>query len=91
MKCSLKDLPITKEKPQRVSRGTDWGGMYVYAGETLQTIDHAPSLTGTPDDRCQCPHWGYILKGQMRFNVAGQVELFKERFVLSSTRTYSDL
>ena len=21
---------------------------------------------GLPDDRCQCPHWGYVIKGSFR-------------------------
>jgi hypothetical protein len=27
--------------------------------------DHAPMLKGLPDDACQCPHWGYVLNGQL--------------------------
>ena len=29
-------------------------------------IDGTPLLKGLQDDRCQCPHWGYLLKGRMR-------------------------
>ena len=29
-------------------------------------IDGAPLLKGLPDDRCNCPHWGYVLKGKVR-------------------------
>jgi hypothetical protein len=25
--------------------------------------DDTPLLKGLPDDLCQCPHWGYVLKG----------------------------
>jgi hypothetical protein len=28
-------------------------------------IDATPLLKGLPDDRCQCPHWGFVIKGQM--------------------------
>ena len=24
------------------------------------------AVPGLPDDRCQCPHWGYLLKGSFR-------------------------
>ena len=27
--------------------------------------DLGPLLEGLPDDKCQCPHWGYMLKGRM--------------------------
>jgi hypothetical protein len=30
-------------------------------------IDGTPLLKGAVDDRCQCPHWGYVLKGGMTF------------------------
>ena len=29
-----------------------------------EDIDATPLLKGLPDDRCQCPHWGYVLKGK---------------------------
>ena len=32
-----------------------------------QDIDATPLLKGLPDDRCQCPHWGYVLKGRVTF------------------------
>jgi hypothetical protein len=27
-------------------------------------MDHAALFKGLPDDRCQSPHWGYVLKGK---------------------------
>jgi hypothetical protein len=32
--------------------------------------DLAPFFAGLPDDRCQCPHWGYVLKGRLTFRYA---------------------
>jgi quercetin dioxygenase-like cupin family protein len=29
-----------------------------------------------PDDRCQCPHWGYVLKGKLTFRFADREEVF---------------
>ena len=69
MKSSLKDLPVINENAQRVSRATTWGGMEVYAGEIRKTHRHT-------DEECQCPHWGYVIKGQLRFDVGGQEEVF---------------
>jgi hypothetical protein len=31
----------------------------------LVDIDATPFMKGLPDDRCQCPHWGYVFKGKM--------------------------
>jgi hypothetical protein len=38
--------------------------------------DAAPMFTGLPDDRCQCPHWGYVLKGRVIFHTADGDEEF---------------
>ena len=38
--------------------------------------DLAPLLEGLPDDMCQCPHWGYVIKGQLSFPRADGEEVF---------------
>jgi hypothetical protein len=35
-------------------------------------------LVGLPDDRCQSPHWGYVLKGRVVFHSADGDEEFVE-------------
>jgi quercetin dioxygenase-like cupin family protein len=30
-------------------------------------IDGTPMLKGLPGDHCNCPHWGYVLKGSFTF------------------------
>ncbi len=30
----------------------------------LEDIDATPFMKGLPDDRCQCPHWGYVIKAR---------------------------
>jgi hypothetical protein len=42
-----------------------------------QDIDGTPLLKGLPDDRCQCPHWGYVLKGRVTFRFADHEEVFE--------------
>lgn len=32
--------------------------------------DPAPLFRGLPDDRCQCPHWGVVLRGQLVYRYA---------------------
>src|SRR5215831_1276426 len=32
--------------------------------------DMAPLYRGLPDDRCQCPHWGVVIKGRLTFTYA---------------------
>src|SRR6188508_902624 len=45
--------------------------------EFRQDIDGTPLLKGLPDDRCQCPHWGYVIKGRMTFRYADRVEVYE--------------
>jgi hypothetical protein len=40
-----------------------------------QEIDGAPLLKGMPDDKCQCPHWGYVLKGRVTYRFADRDEV----------------
>jgi len=42
-----------------------------------QDLDHAPLLKGLPDDRCQCPHWGYVIKGRLTYRFADREEVFE--------------
>lgn len=41
-------------------------------------IDGAPLLKGLPDDRCPCPHWGYVTKGAVTFRFADHAENYVE-------------
>ena len=40
-------------------------------------MDPAPFFKGLPDDRCQCPHWGYVIKGQITFRFADRDETYE--------------
>jgi hypothetical protein len=42
-----------------------------------EDVDHTPLLVGLPDDRCQCPHWGYVLKGRLTYRFADREEVFE--------------
>jgi hypothetical protein len=42
-----------------------------------EDIDATPLLKGAPDDRCQCPHWGYVLRGSLTFRYADREEVFE--------------
>src|SRR5438270_5751559 len=42
-----------------------------------QDIDHRPLLQGLPDDRCQCPHWGYVLKGRWTCRYGDREEVYE--------------
>ena len=42
-----------------------------------QDMDQTPLLKGLPGDSCHCPHWGYVLKGRLRFRVGDREEIFE--------------
>ena len=39
-------------------------------------IDATPLMKGLPDDRCQCPHWGYVISGRMTMRFGDHEEAF---------------
>jgi hypothetical protein len=40
-------------------------------------VDATPLLKGLLDDRCQCPHWGYVVRGRMTVRFADGEEVFE--------------
>jgi hypothetical protein len=42
-----------------------------------QEMDGTAVLKGLPDDRCQCPHWGYVFKGRLTFRFADREESYE--------------
>ena len=42
-----------------------------------EDIDSTPLLKGLPDDRCSCPHWGYVLEGRVTFGFDDREEVFE--------------
>ncbi|MDA4125628.1 MAG: cupin domain-containing protein [Thaumarchaeota archaeon] len=64
MRGSGFDLPKTVDVEELTIREADWGEMHVGLTICHQTLDIAPLLKGLPNDKCQCPHWGMVLKGR---------------------------
>jgi hypothetical protein len=42
-----------------------------------EDIDHTPLLRGLPDDQCQSPHWGYVIKGKLTFRFGDREEVYE--------------
>jgi hypothetical protein len=54
------------------------GGFTVGFETYTADADLAPFFVGLPDDRCQCPHLGYVLKGKLKFTYAdGREEVYE--------------
>jgi hypothetical protein len=39
--------------------------------------DPSPVFRGLPDDRCQCPHWGYVISGEITVTYADASETLR--------------
>jgi hypothetical protein len=46
------------------------GGMSISFIRLPEGADLGPALKGQPDDRCPCPHWGYLLRGRVQMRTA---------------------
>ncbi len=76
MHVSLKEFPFQFVMPEGKTGQVEWGEMVVEVGRVKQTVDMAAVFKGLPDDRCQCPHWGHVLKGRMRYRYADHDEVY---------------
>ena len=53
-------------------------GGYTVAFERYSAdADLTPFFAGLPDDRCQAPHWGYVISGKVTFKFADREETFE--------------
>src|SRR5436190_5388120 len=58
-------------------RNAEFDGYTVNFVTFHEDVDATPLLKGLPDDRCQCPHWGYVVSGALHFRFADREETFK--------------
>ena len=63
--------------PVGEDRHEDLDGYTVNFVTLRQESDLAPLLKGLPDDRCQCPHWGYVFKGTLTWRFADHEEVYE--------------
>jgi mannose-6-phosphate isomerase-like protein (cupin superfamily) len=60
-----------------VEQTEEFEGFSVNFIEYRQDMDLTPLLKGLPNDRCPCPHWGYVLKGRIRMRFADREEIYE--------------
>ena len=53
------------------------GGYTVAFERYTADADLTPFFAGLPDDRCQAPHWGYVIAGKVSFKFADREETFE--------------
>ena len=69
--------PITVDTPWFRSGAVELGDFTVAFETIREERDSAPAFKGLPDDRCQCPHWGYVVKGRLRVRYEDHVETLR--------------
>ena len=76
-KQSKKTAPQIEESPILVDRYGELDEYTVGFETYLADADGTPFFRGLPDDRCQSPHWGYVLAGSVTFRYADHEETFE--------------
>ena len=81
MKISKDDIEVKMEIPGAIIRQkTDFGdatGLGKISGEYFSLsagVDTTPLFMGLEGNLCQCPHWGYLLSGQLTTTDANGIE-----------------
>jgi hypothetical protein len=64
-KTSKETAPDRRESGPAIDRVTHMDDYTVNLTTITEDSSLAPLLKGLPDDACQCPHWGYMIAGEM--------------------------
>ena len=75
MHAPIHELPAVVEEEGITIRETEWGDLHIGHESFATAFDMSPLLKGLPDDLCQCPHWGYVVKGRMRVRYLDREEI----------------
>jgi len=70
MKQDRNEMPKRLENGGVCIQAQDWGAMNVARIRFPKGADAGPLLIGMPDNLCQCPHWGAVLKGSIHVRYA---------------------
>lgn len=66
MHAHKREVPVAFEQDRVSSRQVQWGEMNIAFEDAPAGADSRSLFKGLPGDSCQCPHWGYVIKGRMR-------------------------
>jgi hypothetical protein len=75
-KVSKRTAGEVVEAPGFAGRYGETDGYTIGFEGYTEHADMTPLFVGLPDDRCQCPHWGYVLRGKLVYHTAdGDIEV----------------
>jgi len=76
-KLSKSTAPRVEENPVLVGRYGELDG-YTVGFETFHAdADATPFFRGLPNDRCQSPHWGYVIAGSVTLRYDDHEETYE--------------
>jgi hypothetical protein len=76
-KASKQSAPQVEDMGVMEGHYEELGG-YMVGFETFhEDADATPFFKGLPDDRCQSPHWGYVVSGKVTFRFADRDEVYE--------------
>ncbi len=74
MHSNLEGVPVVFQAGSSYGRQVEWGDMDGGFWAFPAGFDSTPLFEGLPFG-CECPHWGYLLKGKMRVKYADHEEV----------------
>ena len=60
------EMQVRMEGDGLAFRTTEIGGQTMARVTLPKGTDLGSALKGLPEDSCQCPHWGYMIKGSLQ-------------------------
>jgi hypothetical protein len=84
-KLSKESAPLVDDFGVAEDRHGDLDGYTVNFVSIRETHDLGPMLSALPGGKCQCPHWGYVLKGRLTIRYGDHEETVEagEAFFMS--------
>jgi len=76
-KVSKETASQTVDMGVMVSSMEELDGYVVEFTTFREDADGTPVFKGLPDDRCQSPHWGYVVRGTLTFRFADRDEVYE--------------
>src|SRR2546421_2755929 len=76
-KVSMESAAHVDDHGLVVDRHEDVDGYTIQFISFREDADGTPLMKGLPGDSCQCPHWGYVLKGKLTFRFPDHEEVFE--------------
>lgn len=76
-KASRETAPHVEDMGVMEGRYAELDGYAVGFEHFRQDADATELFRGLPDDRCQCPHWGYVIAGRITFRFADHDEVYE--------------